>query len=329
MEIVAGANALTRELVRPVLTIGNFDGVHLGHRAIMDTVIERARLLEGEAVVLTFDPHPRKVLQPDRAPRLLATREQKLEVLEAVGIDVAVLQPFDLSFARTTPEAFVRNIVWDCIRPREVFVGYDFHFGRDREGSMAALSEIGAGLGFSVTIIPEIRVSDRDVNSTRIRELLAEGDVEEAALLLGRPFAVRSRVLEGDRRGRTLGFPTANLAPENEILPSPGVYAGEVRILTGPGADRGADADAEDTVRRKEEHYGAVVNVGRRPTFYEDGRLLAEAHLLDFDGDIYGASIELAFHERLRSEQKFPGPEALKVQIAADIQIARERLAAR
>jgi riboflavin kinase/FMN adenylyltransferase len=325
LEIVAGANALARELVRPVLTIGNFDGVHLGHRAIMDTVIERARLLEGEAVVLTFDPHPRKVLQPDRAPSLLATREQKLEVLEAVGIDVAIVQPFDLSFARTTPEAFVREIIWDCIRPREVFVGYDFHFGRDREGSMAALCEIGAGLGFSVTIIPEIRVNDRDVNSTRIRELLAEGDVEEAAVLLGRPFAVRSRVLEGDRRGRTLGFPTANLVPENELLPSPGVYAGEVRVLAGPGSNGGGD----DGVERKEERYGAVVNVGRRPTFYADGRLLAEAHLLDFEGDIYGASVELAFRERLRPEQKFPGPEALKVQIAADVELAREKLAAR
>ncbi len=327
MEIVEGANALERELVRPVLTIGNFDGVHLGHRAIMETVIERARLLDGEAVVLTFDPHPRKVLQPDRAPSLLATREQKLEALEAVGIDVVIMQPFDKAFAQTSPEAFVRDLVWDRIGPREVFVGYDFHFGRDREGSMAALSEIGAGLGFSVTIIPEIRVNDLDVNSSRIRELLGQGNVEEAEILLGRPFAVRSRVLEGDRRGRTLGFPTANLAPENEILPSVGVYCGEMRILARNGGGTTAPATAPMPI--KEERYGAVVNVGRRPTFYEDGRLLAEAHLLDFEEELYGASVELAFFARLRSEQKFPGPDALKVQIAADIEAARKKLAAR
>lgn len=325
MEIVAGARALSRQLVRPVLTIGNFDGIHLGHRAIMETVIERARLLEGEAVVLTFDPHPRKVLRPDTAPSMLATREQKLEALEKVGIDVVIMQPFDLEFAKTSPESFVRDLIWDCIRPREVFVGYDFHFGKDREGSMAALSEIGAGLGFSVTIIPEIRINDRDVNSTRIRQLIASGEVEEAENLLGRPFAVRSRVLEGDKRGRTLGFPTANLGPENEILPGVGVYAGEVRILERPGAN----AASISTNPTSDERYGAVVNVGTRPTFYEGGRLLAEAHLLDFEGDLYGAAVELAFHHRLRSEQKFPGPDALKVQIAADIETARKKLALR
>jgi riboflavin kinase/FMN adenylyltransferase len=279
----------------------------------METVIERARLLDGEAVVLTFDPHPRKVLQPDRAPSLLTTREQKLEALEAIGIDVAILQPFDLEFAKTSPEVFVRDIVFKHIRPVEVFVGYDFHFGRDREGSMAALSEIGAGLGFSVTIIPEIRITDLDVNSTRIRKLLGEGAVEEAAVLLGRPFSVRSLVLEGAKRGRTLGFPTANLAPGNEILPAVGVYAGEFRVFNSDGA--GGDT-----------RYQAVVNVGRRPTFYQGGRLLAEAHLLDFDGDLYGAQVELSFKARLRSEQKFPGPDELKVQIAKDIALARTKL---
>lgn len=279
----------------------------------METVIERARLLAGESVVLTFDPHPRKVLQPDRAPSLLTTRDQKLEALEAIGIDIVILEPFDLEFAKTSPEQFVRDIVYERIRPAEVFVGYDFHFGHDREGSMAALSEIGAGLGFSVTIIPEIRINDRDVNSTRIRKMLAEGEVEEAEALLGRPFGVRSLVLKGDRRGRILGFPTANLAPENEILPAVGVYAGEFRVLS----EVGGSGDAQ---------YLAVINVGRRPTFHEDGRLVAEAHLLDFDGDLYGLSVELSFRHWLRSEEKFPGPEELKLQIAADIALARKKL---
>lgn len=314
METVAGTNKLTRALVRPVLTIGNFDGIHVGHRAIMKTVIERARALGGESVVLTFDPHPRKVLQPDRAPSLLTTREQKLEALEAIGIDVTILQPFDLEFAKISPEDFVRKIVFERIRPVEVFVGYDFRFGRDRQGSMAALAEIGAGLGISVTVIPEVRIDDLDVNSTRIRELLAAGEVEEAEVLLGRPFSVRSLVLEGDHRGQTLGFPTANLAPENEILPAVGVYAGDLRVLAGHASGR------------REESHPAVINVGRRPTFFESGRLLAEAHLLDFDGDLYGLPVELSFRHRLRSEQKFPGPEELKVQIAADIVLARQKL---
>jgi len=328
LQIIAGTKELSRALTRPVLTIGNFDGVHLGHRAIMNTVIERARLLGGESVVLTFDPHPRKVLQPDRAPSLLATREQKLEALEAIGIDVVILQPFDLEFASTSPEEFVREIVYERIRPAEVFVGYDFHFGRDREGSMAALSEIGAGLGFSVTIIPEIRIDDGDVNSTRIRKLLAEGEVEEAGVLLGRPFSVRSVVLEGERRGRTLGFPTANLSPENEILPAVGVYAGEIRVI----ADDAVNFKTNDIKTRNietDKRYPAVINVGHRPTFHENGHLLAEAHLLDFEGDLYGLAVELSFCHRLRSEQKFPGPEELKAQIAADIATARKRLRSR
>ena len=172
----------------------------------------------------------------------------------------------------------------------------------------------------SVTIIPEIKINDRDVNSTRIRKLLAEGEVEEAATLLGRPFSVRSLVLEGEKRGRTLGFPTANLAPENEILPAAGVYAGEMCLISGEGADTYRNRDDD------KRSYPSVINVGHRPTFHENGRLLAEAHLLDFEGDLYGATVELSFCHRLRSEQKFPGPQELKVQIAADIELARKKL---
>lgn len=331
MQIIAGTEELSRSLTRPVLTIGNFDGVHLGHRAIMNTVIERARLLGGVSVVLTFDPHPRKVLQPDRAPSLLATRDQKLEALEAIGIDIVIMQPFDLEFAKISPEKFVREIVYERIRPVEVFVGYDFHFGRDREGSMTALSEIGAGLGFSVTIIPEIRIDDGDVNSTRIRDLLAEGKVEEAETLLGRPFSVRSLVLKGERRGRTLGFPTANLAPENEILPAVGVYAGEIRVMSDGAVDTGSNTSnntSNNTNKntRTDRRYSVVINVGHRPTFHENGRLLAEAHLLDFEGDLYGRAVELSFCHWLRSEEKFPGAEELKLQIAADVELARKKL---
>jgi riboflavin kinase/FMN adenylyltransferase len=316
LELVRGTSALHGRLVRPVLTIGNFDGVHLGHQSIMRTVISRARGLDGQSVVLTFDPHPRKVVQPDRAPLLLTTTEQKLEALEAIGIDVVIVEPFDREFASVTPDYFVREIVHARIAPEEVFVGYDFHFGRDREGSMRTLCETGANLGFSVTIIPEVKVGNQDVNSTRIRSLLAAGEVDNVETLLGRPFSLRSTVGEGDRRGRTIGFPTANLEPENEILPGVGVYAGEMRILDGGETD-------------PNERYPAVVNVGLRPTFYQEGRLIAEAHLLDFQGDLYGRCVELSFCVRLRSERKFPNVDALKEQIAADVVSARETLLAR
>ena len=223
MESVRGTAKLEHPLRRPVLTIGNFDGLHVGHRAIMKTVLARARDLGGEAVVYTFDPHPRKVLHPDRAPQLLTTLDQKLELLEEMGVDVAIVEPFDRQFAEIEPETFVREYIHRRIRPMEVYVGYDFHFGRDREGSMRLLTEMGPRLGFSVTIIPEVTIDGRDVNSTRIRELLGQGDVQETERLLGRPFRSRGIVVEGLKRGRTLGFPTANISPQNAVLPESGV----------------------------------------------------------------------------------------------------------
>lgn len=318
MRIARGSAALERPPRRAVLTIGNFDGIHIGHRAILRTVTDRARALDGEAVVYTFDPHPRKVLQGARAPGLLTTTEQKLELLAAAQIDLVVLEPFTAAFARTSPEAFVRECVYARIAPREVYVGYDFHFGRDREGSMRTLTELGPRLGFAVTIIPEVTIGSRDVSSTRIRELLAAGAVEEAALLLGRPYAIRGAVVRGDQRGRVLGFPTANVAPETEVLPGHGVYAGPVRILDEPPEAGGAARGAV---------FSAVTNVGRRPTFKPDDPPLAEAHLLDFEGDLYGRRIEVGFSTRLREERRFPGPDALREQIGRDVAMARRRLA--
>jgi riboflavin kinase/FMN adenylyltransferase len=314
LEVVSGTAALGRPLIRAVVTIGNFDGLHVGHRAILEVVAERARSLRGEMVVYTFDPHPRKVIRPDRAPGLLLTLEQKLEYLEQAGVDVAIVEPFTPEFRETSAEEFVRRYLHERLRPREVYVGYDFHYGKDREGSMRVLTEMGPLLGFSVTIIPEVTIGGRDVNSTRIRALLGEGRVEQAAELLGRPYAIRGRVVEGDRRGRTLGFPTANLAPENELLPAPGVYAADVRFL-----------DAGDPPAGR--HFAAVANVGHRPTFHRGDALVAEAHLLDFDADVYDRRAEVSFEARIRSERRFPGPEALRKQIAKDVEEARRRLA--
>jgi riboflavin kinase/FMN adenylyltransferase len=310
LQVFTGSAALDRKLERPVLTIGNFDGLHVGHRAIMEIVVARARALRGEAVVFTFDPHPRQILQGADAPAMLTTLDQKFEALEALGVDVVVVEPFDAEFAGLPPERFVRDYIHARLEPLEVYVGYDFHFGKEREGSMKLMTELGPHLGFSVTIIPEVTVEGEDVNSTRIRTLLREGEVEAASVLLGRAYSVRGEVVEGDKRGRDLGFPTANLAPENEILPRPGVYVGRVRLLDGSGTT-----------------HAAVVNVGRRPTFKADDRVLAEAHLLDFSGDLYGRRLELSFETRLRDEHKFADVEALRSQIAQDADEARRYLA--
>ena len=267
----------------------------------------------GPAAAFTFEPHPRRVLRPDDSPRLLTTLEQKLELFEAASVDVAIVEPFDLDLARLPAEDFVRRILHERIGPSELYVGYDFRYGRDREGSMRTLTELGPHLGFSVTIIPEVKLGERDVNSTRIRELLGEGQVEDAAVLLGRPYTVRGSIVVGDRRGRGIGFPTLNLAPENEILPARGVYAGHVRFLDG--------GDPPEGTRLR-----AVTNVGKRPTFKDDDPVLAEAHVIDFEGDVYGRRIELTFEHHLRAEERFPGVDALKAQIGRDVARARELL---
>jgi riboflavin kinase/FMN adenylyltransferase len=300
-------------LRQPIVTVGNFDGLHVGHRAIMDTVVARARASSGTAVVYTFDPHPIRILRPAQAPRLLTTHEQKVELLEQTGIDVLIVEKFDAEFAAISAERFIREILFARIRPIAVYVGYDFHFGRDREGSMKLLTELGPRLGFSVTIIPEVTMEGSDVNSTRIRKLLVESHVEEAGRMLGRAYSIRGRIVQGDRRGRTLGFPTANLDSENEILPAAGVYAGRFLFIDDGNPERGVELPA-------------VMNVGTRPTFAGDGRMQAEAHLIDFKGDVYGRRVEMSFLARLRDERRFAGVDALREQIAADVGAAREIL---
>jgi riboflavin kinase/FMN adenylyltransferase len=311
---IRGSAALEQPIRRTIVTIGNFDGIHLGHQAILKTVVDRAADLDGQAVVYTFDPHPRKVLRPEKAPALLTTLEQKLELLEQAGVDVVVVEPFTREFSRTGADEFVR-ILHERIQPLEVYVGYDFHFGRDREGSMRMLTEMGPRLGFSVTIIPEVTVDAGDVNSTRIRQLLAEGEAESAARMLGRPFTIRGFVVRGDERGRTLGFPTANVEPENEVVPAAGVYAGHLHLLDEGDPPAGT-------------RLPAVINVGRRPTFGDGRGLVAEAHAIDSSGDFYDRRVELSFSSWLRAERRFSGADALSEQIERDVETARRRLAA-
>jgi riboflavin kinase/FMN adenylyltransferase len=291
------------------LAIGNFDGVHRGHRHLLDRVQEAARAFGGESVALTFDPHPTRVLAPDRASPLVVGLDRKLELLRGTGVDATVVQRFDLSFSSQSPEEFAQQVVLG-LRAREVFVGEDFHFGRNREGNGATLAALGAQLGFRAHVVPPLEEAGVPVSSSRVRRALADGDLAHARALLGRDYDLDGLVIAGQRRGRTLGFPTANLATECEALPRDGVYAVRVSVL---GADGPTD-------------HPAVMNLGSRPTF-RAGRSL-EAHLLDADVDLYGRTLRVTFAARLRDERRFDGVEALKEQIAADVRAARVALAA-
>ena len=320
MDIVRGNANLERPA--PVVAIGNFDGVHRGHQAIFAMVRDEASRRAGTSVVYTFDPHPSKILNPALAPPLIMPRAETLRLLGVHGIDVCAVETFDRDFAKTAPEDFVKRRLLDWLGAAHVFVGYDFSFGRDRAGSLRTLRDLGARFGFAVTTVDAVVVNGIVASSTKVREFVHEGRVEGAAMLLGRPFQLIGEVVRGDARGRTLGFPTANLAAENELHPKEGVYAGRAAI--------GDDL---------EPRLLAVVNIGRRPTFI-DGTLdangrpaapivpptLIEAHLLDFAADLYGKRIRLDLVARLRDERRFPGVDALKQQIAIDVTEARKRL---
>jgi riboflavin kinase/FMN adenylyltransferase len=268
--------------------------------------VAKARAAGGPAVVLTFDPHPARVLRPGRAPAALTTLAQKEELLAELGVDRLAVLPFDSTVAGLPPEAFARAVLRETLGARDVVVGESFRFGHRREGDARALASLGARLGFAVHALPAVLEGGSPVSSSRVRSELERGDVVAARALLGRRYFVDAAVVRGDGRGRAIGVPTANLAPDNEILPAPGVYAGLCRVDAG-------------------EWRVAVVNLGHRPTF-GGGALALEAHLLDFAGDLYGARVRLSFHERLREEQRFPGKDALVARILEDVARARALL---
>lgn len=311
MRVFKGSDQVDELSRGGVLTIGNFDGLHLGHQALLRAVVERGRALGVPAGMYTFDPHPRAVLYPEQSVPRLMSWAQLEEGARTYQVTFLVREPFTRRFSSLSPEAFLTQVIAQRLAPREIFVGRDFHFGRGGSGSGDSLARIGPTLGIRVTIIPQVTAGGADVSSTRVRSLLASGDVEGAALCLGRPYPLWGCVVEGERRGRTLGFPTANLELENELLPARGVYATTVRLFEGERPSGPA--------------LPSVTNVGTRPTF-EPGRVLVEAHLLDFDGDLYGRRLELAFHARIRDERRFAGPEELRSQIARDAEEARRLL---
>jgi riboflavin kinase / FMN adenylyltransferase len=293
-------------LAYPVVTIGNFDGVHLGHQAVLQTVKQRALQCRGTVVVLTFDPHPLRVLAPEVDLRFLSDPEEKLELLAAAGVDVVVRLPFTPEFAAQSPEDFIGSVLRKGLGAAELYVGENFRFGRQRQGTIATLKEAGRRLGFTVHAITPVLLEGQAVSSTRIRDLVQEGCVAEAAALLGRLYMLKGTVIRGEGRGSQLGYRTANLLPPaGRVLPPDGVYAARVRL--------------DSRIRP------AVIYIGVRPTFNAGTRLI-EAHLLDGVADLYGRQIAVEFHERLRGDRVFESPELLAVQIADDVGRTREIL---
>ena len=281
-----------------VLTLGVFDGLHLGHQRIMQTVVERARQASAAATAITFDPHPRAVLYPESAPPLLQTLDQRLANLELLGIDQTIVIPFTREFASQPAEDFLSNIVHDRLHAREVYLGKGFEFGKDRGGNIELLREMSARLGFVADEVPEVQLRGMRISSSGIRKLLLAGRINLARRMLGRPYGVEGVIIRGNRRGHTIGFPTANLKPHNRVIPKYGVY-GTATLIDG-------------TWRR------SITNIGVRPTFEDATEPSIETYVFDFDGDLYGDVLRVRFLHRIRDERKFSGVDELKAQIEHD-----------
>lgn len=286
------------------LAIGVFDGLHLGHQAVIGRALEAARQTRGNAVVVTLDPHPVRVLRPEKAPRLLTSTRHKVKLIERLGLDAVLLLEFTLEFSKTPPEIFIEKLVRAARHLRQICVGQEWTFGANRSGSIQLLEELAPKLSFQVASVSPISVDGRVVSSTLIRSAVECGDLESAAKYLGRDFTILGTVTEGRQLGRRLGFPTANLRAHNELFPPNGVYAAKAWF--------------------REEEYGGVVNIGVRPTIEnETGERILELHLFDFDQQIYGEDVEVAFLAYLRPEQKFSGVDELQTQIQRDADKAR------
>ncbi|MCP4203372.1 MAG: bifunctional riboflavin kinase/FAD synthetase [bacterium] len=294
-----------------VATVGNYDGVHRGQRAILEKVVARGRELEVPAAVVTFAPHPAKVLWPERAPRCLTTPDQKQRLLSECGIDLAFLVRFDAEFAQTPAREFVERFLHERLDLLEIYVGSRFVFGRGREGDLGLLQRLGGDDdrgSHPAWGVEEVTAGGSPISSTRIREAVATGQVELAASMLGRPYEITGTVVHGSGKGHELGWPTINLEHDNELIPAHGVYVSRVRL---------EDAGGELVDHR------SVANVGVRPTLHENSPPTVECHLLDFDGDLYGRAVRVEFLKRLRGEQVFSSLESLQAQIEKDVSAAR------
>ena len=293
---------------RAVATIGNFDGIHRGQRAILDRVVTRARELGAPSALITFDPHPLAVLRPNEAPPLLTTPAQKERLVEEADIEHLLVLRFDRELAQRSADDFVRRFLADSLEVRELWVGRGFRFGRKRDGDVALLARLGATLGFTAHGVDEVLWEGEPVSSTRIRNALRGGEVEEAMGMLGRPYEITGEVLRGDRMGQKLGWPTINLRVDNALIPRDGVYATRVGLMAGS--------------------FDAATNIGTRPTVYENFHQVVESHILDFASDVYGQQVALRFHKRLREERIFPSIMDLSAQIGRDVEATRAHFAA-
>jgi len=307
MRILHGLPSYPPELRPSVTALGVFDGIHLAHAKVLATAVDRARALRIAAVVCSFDPNPAAVLRPGEAPAPIATLDENLARIASIGPDATLIIPFTLEFSKMEAETFVTEVLVKTLGVREVVVGFNHTFGRGARGTAALLKELGDRHGFITHVLPPLQVNGQTVSSSAIRDALRDGDVERARDLLGHPYQVSGTVARGAGRGRTLGFPTANLRPDRPLILAAGVYAGRV------GWD--------------DSHGDAVVNVGYRPTFGEN-QYWIEAYVFDFSGDLYDRRLTIEFLSRIRPEMKFAGVEALRRQVAEDMEAARRRLRA-
>ena len=290
-----------------VVSIGNFDGVHIGHQAVIGSAVRAGRGRDLMSVVCTFDPHTRVFLRPDAPPRLLETLQQRLDAIETLGVDVAVVIPFGKAVAKLPREEFITGFLRDALGAVELHVSEAFTFGAGGKGNVEYLQAVASEHGFDVRVVASVISGRGSVSSTRIRDALADGRVSDAAELLGRPFSLVGEIVAGAGRGRDLGAPTANLAVENTFIPGRGVYVTEARVAGGA--------------------YPAITNVGVRPTFEDDGELTVETHLLDRQMSLYGKPMELAFLKKLRDEKQFESADALAYQISVDVRQAADYVA--
>lgn len=289
-----------------VVTIGNFDGIHLGQRAILAEVLKRSEDLAAPSVVLTFDPHPLALLRPEQAPLALTTLRQKEALLDEMGVSALLALRFTRELSRLPAERFVRDFLVRELAIAEVYVGHGFTFGHRREGDFALLSRLGEKLGFVARSVPEVVWGGERISSTRIRRAVGEGRVEDAAAMLGRPYSIAGPVARGDRMGQRLGWPTINVSSEHKLVPADGVYACRVHFPSYPAT------------------FDCVTNVGTRPTVYENYQRVVESHILDFSADVYGERVEVSFWKRLREERIFPTVMDLSAQIGRDVEATRD-----
>jgi riboflavin kinase/FMN adenylyltransferase len=285
-----------------VATLGNFDGVHLGHQALVRSAVGEAKRIGSRSVVLTFEPHPLKLLAPVRAPKLILSHKDKMKLLQSFGVDVVVIQKFDATFASLPAQDFVDHILVERLKIRKIWVGRDLRFGQGRKGSVDDLIRWGGSSGFDVGIVEPVLLNGVRVSSSRVRQLVEEGRVDDAAPLLGRHHFVSGRVVSGHRRGRELGFPTANISTRTEVLPLDGIYA--------------------TLFQSREKNFLSVSSIGTNPTF-GDGPRSVESYVLDFNGDLYGEPVKLFFVKRIREEKQFASADPLVTQMHQDVACAR------